>query len=31
MNVSFSTRGWQQIPWEQQVQMAEISEFTASG
>ena len=23
MNVSFSTRGWQQIPWEQQVQMAE--------
>lgn len=27
MNVSFSTRGWQQIPWEQQVQMAETMRF----
>lgn len=30
MNVSFSTRGWQQIPWEQQVQMAETSASAAS-
>ena len=27
MNISFSTRGWQQIPWEQQVQMAETMRF----
>ena len=31
MNVSFSTRGWQQIPWEQQVQMAETMRFGAHG
>ena len=29
MNVSFSTRGWQQIPWEQQVlSLIHISEPT---
>ena len=31
MNVSFSTRGWQQIPWEQQVQMAETMRFGLEG
>ena len=27
MNVSFSTRGWQDIPWEDQIRMAQTMRF----
>ena len=27
MNVSFSTRGWKDIPWEDQIRMAQTMRF----